>query len=140
MSSSPESEREGGVVHIPYSLPPRFTGDVEGWIASAQQYMGEQYRLIQRLSGGALRWQNLRSSLIWTGATNQPPDTGAADSMFQLIHDLGKVPEVYFWMLEATTPAATTISHRTTDVPNWSITTIDLRCNIANQTVGVLVM
>ena len=131
-----------------FETPPNYAGDPEAHAASINQYLANQFRLIQFLIGGSLRWQNLRSQLVSTGDTNQPANSGAAGSLMTFQHDLGKIPEFYVWNVEGapTNPAADSwhVYHTAADKANWTTQTIDVRLsgtdNPANESVTLLVM
>lgn len=85
------------LTRIPSTPPPKYEGDTARWASLLNKYLGEQLLLLQSLTGGALRWQNLRSQFLSAqqiaAASIPTPPTPVTIS-----HNLGTIPSVYVVM------------------------------------------
>lgn len=119
----------------PPALPPNFSGDIEAYSASLNEYLSTELGRILNLVGGSLRWQNLRSQLCLHSITV------AANTAFTVTHNLGKIPEFYIW----NTDTSGAVIHATAaNKANWTNQTIELECNLSgvapNIALTLLVM
>jgi hypothetical protein len=92
------------LTRIPFTPPPAYTGEPDTWAPLLAQYLGEQLELLQSLTGGALRWQNLRSELI----LDQTLGAGTAPFNETINHSLGTIPATYV-VMPITAPVTTTL-------------------------------
>lgn len=82
--------------------PPHYSGDDEAtrlWSEQMEAYMGERFAQYDLLLRGGLRWENLRAKLILGEAVTSG---GTQNVHTAVVHDLGKIPELMFFLARLT--------------------------------------